>query len=235
MRLPRDRLAVALDVSTLDEARHFARRLAPEVGVLKVGLELFVAEGPAAVCAVHDAGAACFLDLKLHDIPATVAGAVRSAVALGVRYATLHAAAGPDALRAAAETARGSATRLCAVTALTSLDRAALAAIGFAAPAPEDVVRRLADLALEAGIDGFVCSPEEVAALRAQAGRDALLITPGVRPAGAEVADQRRVATPAEAIRAGADVLVVGRPVRDAADPAAAARAIVAAIREASA
>ncbi len=234
MRSPRDRLAVALDVSTLAEASALARQLAPEVGVLKVGLELFVAEGPAAVAAVHDAGAACFLDLKLHDIPATVAGAVASVRGLGVRYATIHAAAGPEALASAAEAARGGDLSLLAVTALTSLDADALRAIGFAVPEPRNVVRRLATLAIEAGITGFVCSAHEAALLRDLAGPEATLVTPGVRPGDADKADQRRVATPAQAIRAGADVLVVGRPVRQAPDPAAAARAIVAEIAEAA-
>ncbi len=230
----RERLAVALDVSTLEEAQALARLLAPEVGVLKVGLELFVAEGPAAVRAVHDAGAACFLDLKLHDIPATVAGAVASIRALGVRYATVHASAGPEALAAAVEAARGSDTRLLAVTALTSLDAEALRAIGFAVPEPRNVVRRLATLALEAGISGFVCSAHEAALLRELAGREAVLVTPGVRPGDADRGDPRRGATPAQAVRAGADRLGVGRPVRGAPDPAAAARAIVAEIADAA-
>lgn len=235
MLSPRDRLAVALDVSTLEEARALAARLAPEVGVLKVGLQLFIAEGPAAVRMVHEAGAACFLDLKLHDIPATVSGAVRAAVDLGVRYCTVHAAAGPAALEAAREAAQGSETRLLAVTALTSLDGPALRAIGFAVAEPLDVVRRLAALATDAGIDGLVCSPHEVALAREMAGPDAILVTPGVRPSSAPLGDQRRVATPERAIRAGADVLVVGRPIRSAADPAAMARQIVAEIARASA
>ncbi len=233
MLTAKDRLAVALDVPTLDEAAALARALAPEVGVLKVGLQLFVHAGPAAVRAVQDAGVACFLDLKLHDIPATMVGAVRSVRDLGVRYATVHAAAGPAALAAAAEAVAGSDTKLLAVTALTSLDGAALRAIGFAAPEPDRVVRRLATLALEAGIDGFVCSAHEAALVRQLAGPGATLVTPGVRPLQSEIGDQRRVATPSQAIRAGADVLVIGRPIRSAADPAAVAREIVAEIAEA--
>ncbi|MCB9596174.1 MAG: orotidine-5'-phosphate decarboxylase [Sandaracinaceae bacterium] len=234
MRSPRDRLAVALDVPTLADARALAHVLAPEVGVLKVGLELFIAEGPAAVHAVHEAGAACFLDLKLHDIPATVAGAVRSLRDLGVRYATVHASAGPEALAAAVKAVEGSDTELLAVTALTSLDAEALRAIGFAVPEPRRVVRRLATVAVEAGIHGFVCSAHEAALLRDLVGSSATLVTPGVRLDDGDRADQRRVATPEQAIRAGADVLVVGRPVRNAPDPAAAARAIVASIAEAA-
>lgn len=235
MLAPRDRLAVALDVSSLEEACSLAERLAPEVGVLKVGLQLFIAEGPAAVRAVRAAGAACFLDLKLHDIPATVSRAVEAAAGLGARYCTVHAAAGPAALDAAVKAASGSEMHLLAVTALTSLDEAALRAIGFAAPEPERVVRRLATLAMEAGIDGFVCSPHEAALVRGMVGPDKILVTPGVRPVESELGDQRRVATPAQAIRAGADVLVVGRPIRNAGDPAAAARRIVAEIAEAAA
>jgi len=235
MLTAKDRLAVALDVPSLEEAGALARVLAPEVGVLKVGLQLFIHAGPAAIRVVRDAGAACFLDLKLHDIPATMVGAVKSLRDLGVRYATVHAAAGPEALAAAVAAVKGSDTKLLAVTALTSLDGAALRSIGFAAPEPDRVVRRLATLAVEAGIDGFVCSPHEAALVRQLAGPDATLVTPGVRPNQSELADQRRVATPSQAIRAGADVLVIGRPIRNAPDPAATARAIVAEIREARA
>lgn len=229
---PRDRLIFALDVPSLERARPLLETLGPEVGVMKVGLELFVAEGPPAVRAVTDAGAACFLDLKLSDIPATVAAATRSAIGLGARYLTLHASAGPAALEAAARAAEGSGTQLLAVTALTSLDDAQLGAIGWA-PEPAAVVARLTDLARAAGIDGFVCSPREAPLVRERA-PDAIIVTPGVRPAGADVGDQRRVATPADAVAAGADLLVVGRPIREAADPVAAARAVVAEIEAAS-
>jgi orotidine-5'-phosphate decarboxylase len=221
----RARLVLALDVPSLSDAAPLLA-LGEEVGVFKVGLELFVASGPPAVEAVHRAGAACFLDLKLHDIPATVAHAVRSACGLGARYLTVHASAGPAALDAAAEAAEGSDTTLLAVTALTSLDGAALSAIGMASE-PAEVVRRLAQLAREHGIQGFVCSPREVAMVRELAGPDAILVTPGVRPLGSAAGDQRRVASPTEAIASGADLLVVGRPIRDADDPRAAARALV--------
>ncbi len=221
----RDRIALALDVPSLESAGPLLERLAGEVGCVKVGLELFTAEGPAAVQAVHDAGSSCFLDLKLHDIPATVARAVEAATRLGVRYLTLHASAGPAALQAAAKAAEGAPTQLLAVTALTSLDAAALSAIGLGAD-PEEVVRRLASLAAASGIDGFVCAPGECRAVRAIGGPDATLAVPGVRPAGSAQGDQARVATPAAAVRDGANLLVVGRPIRDAADPVEAARAI---------
>lgn len=227
----RERLALALDVERLDEAATWVDRVASEVGLFKVGLELFVAEGPAAVHAVHRR-AACFLDLKLHDIPATVAGAVRSASRLNVRYLTVHAGGGPAMLQAAAE-AKGPATTLLAVTVLTSMDRAELDALGEPRSARELVLSR-ARMAVDAGIGGLVCSPEEVAAVRAEVGPKIVLVVPGIRPAGAELGDQKRVGTPEDTLRAGADVLVVGRPIRSAHDPLAAARAIVQSI-EASA
>lgn len=219
------RLALPLDVPSLDEARALVQRTHPPVGVMKVGLQLFVAEGPPAVRMVHDAGAQCFLDLKLHDIPATVAHAARSAAGLGVRYLTVHASNGPRALEAAREAVEGSPTQLLAVTALTSLGNDELTAIGWR-PDPEAVVRRLGAVAQGAGIDGFVCSPKEAALLRELA-PDAVIVTPGVRPAGSSADDQKRVATPGDAIRAGADVLVVGRPIRNAPDPKAAAQAVL--------
>ncbi len=226
VRPPRERLALPLDVPSLADASAWVERLAGEVGLFKVGLQLFVAEGPASVRLVHEAGAACFLDLKLHDIPATMAHAATSAARLGVRYLTVHAAAGPAALAAVAEALRGSETEALAVTVLTSMDEASLDALGLAGPAPA-VVERLGRLAWAAGIRGFVCSPLEVATLRDALGPAATLVVPGVRPAGSDVGDQRRVATPEAAVAAGADVLVVGRPIRRATDPQAAARAIV--------
>ena len=229
----RARLVLPLDVPSLEEAGGWLERLAGEVGVFKVGLELFTAAGPRAVEAVHEAGAACFLDLKLHDIPATMAKATRAAVQLGVRYLTVHAAAGPAALRAGAEETHGTATQLLAVTVLTSLDALELDAVGLAGP-PEAAVERLGRLATEAGIDGLVCSPLECAPLRAALGDAPTLVVPGVRPAGSEKGDQRRTASPGEAIARGASLLVVGRPIRHAPDPAAAARAIVREIAEAA-
>ncbi|MEO0324717.1 MAG: orotidine-5'-phosphate decarboxylase [Myxococcota bacterium] len=219
-------MALPLDVPTLADARAWVDRLAPDVGLFKVGLQLFLSEGPAAVHAVHDAGAACFLDLKLHDIPATMAKEAGSAARLGVRYLTVHAAAGPEALKAVAAALEGSGTQALAVTVLTSMDEGALDAVGLAGPA-SDAVERLARVAWASGVRGFVCSPLEVAGLRAALGPDATLVVPGVRPVGSAVGDQRRVATPEAAVAAGADVLVVGRPIRHAPDPGEAARAIL--------
>jgi orotidine-5'-phosphate decarboxylase len=229
----RDRLFLALDVPSLEDGRSLLTRLAPEVGCVKVGLELFIAEGPPAVEAVHDLGSRCFLDLKLHDIPATVGRAAGAAARLGVRYLTVHASAGPEGLRAAAKAVQGSSTRLLAVTALTSLDATQLAAIGLGAD-PAEVVRRLAGLAADQGVDGFVCAPGECRVVRAIAGPGAELVVPGIRPAGAARGDQARAATPAYAIEQGADRLVVGRPIRDAADPIEAARSIAGEIAEAT-
>ena len=221
-----DRLVLPLDVPTLADARPWLDKLAGDVGVFKVGLELFTAEGPQALAEVHSHGARSFLDLKLHDIPATMARATTAAVAQKAAYLTVHAAAGPTALRAVAEAARGSSTQVLAVTVLTSMSDDDLHATGVAGVLAEVVLQR-AEMALDAGIDGFVCSPLECAALRGRLGRDVTLVVPGIRPSGSEVDDQTRNATPADAIRNGADLLVVGRPIRNAHDPVAAARAIV--------
>lgn len=231
----RDRLVFPLDFPTLDDARRAATPLAPEVGVLKVGLELFVREGPAAVRLGRDLGRDVFLDLKLHDIPETVERAVASAAALGARYLTVHAAGGAAMLsRAAAQAARApTPLTLLAVTVLTSLDAADLAAQAIPG-AVRDHVTRLARVAWDAGVRGFVCSPEEVRAMREALGDEAILVIPGIRPTGADAGDQKRVATPSRAIADGADLLVVGRPIRDAADPVAAARAVVAEIERAA-
>lgn len=221
---PRQRLCAALDFSTWAAAEPFARAVAPEVGMLKVGLELFAAEGPSAVRAAAALGRPVFLDLKLHDIPNTVFGAARSAAASGAALLTVHASGGGEMVAAAVRGA-GSGVRVLGVTVLTSLDAAALEAVGLLGP-PQDAVVRLARLAVGAGAAGVVCSPLEVAAVRAAVGPGPLLVIPGVRPAGAARGDQARVATPADAVRSGADVLVLGRPLRDAPDPAAAARDI---------
>ena len=224
----RNRICAALDFGSWLEAEPFARAVAPEVGLLKVGLELFAAEGPAAVRAAAALGRPVFLDLKLHDIPNTVEGAARSAAGSGAALLTVHASGGAAMIRAAVRGA-GPGVRILAVTVLTSLDGAALDAIGLVGP-PEAAVVRLARLAIDAGAGGIVCSPQEVAAVRAAVGPGPLLVIPGVRPAGAGKGDQARTATPAEAVAAGADVLVIGRPLRDAPDPAAAARAIAGSI-----
>ena len=214
------RICAALDVPDPAAAARLAGKLAGHVGLFKVGLELFVAHGRAAVDAVRGPGLPIFLDLKLHDIPQTVEGAARGVAALGVDYVTVHASGGAEMIRAARRALPR--TKLLAVTALTSLGPADLDAVGLA----RDAVPRLAKLALGAGADGLVCSPQEVAELRASLGAAPILVVPGIRPAGAAAGDQRRTGTPAEAVRAGASILVIGRPLRDAADPAAAAEAI---------
>jgi len=226
-------IAVALDAPDLDTAARWAGLVTPHVSTLKIGLELYLRYGPEVVASVRGAsGVQIFLDLKLHDIPATVAAAARAVARLRPALLTVHAAAGPAAIRAAADASPG--TKVVAVTVLTSLGEADLRRIGLVGPA-SDAVRRLAALAVEAGADGLVCSPQEVAAVRAEVGDDIILITPGVRPAGAETHDQARVATPEEALRAGADLLVIGRPITGAADPGAAAAAIAASLRRAEA
>jgi len=224
-------IAVALDAPDLETAARWAALVGPHVSTLKVGLELYLRYGPDAVASVRGAsGVEIFLDLKLHDIPATVAAAARAVARLRPALLTVHAAAGPAAIRAAADAVPD--TRIVAVTVLTSLQEADLGRIGLAGPV-SSAARRLAVLAVESGARGLVCSPQEVAAVRAEVGDDTLLITPGVRPAGAAVNDQARVATPEEALRAGADLLVIGRPVTSAADPGAAAAAIGASLRRA--
>jgi orotidine-5'-phosphate decarboxylase len=230
----RERLVFPLDYGSLAEARAAALRLAPHVGVLKVGLELFVREGPAAVRLGEELGLQVFLDLKLHDIPETVERAVAAAAALGVRYLTVHAAGGTAMLaRAAARAAQApKPLTLLAVTLLTSLDASDLQAQHIEGP-PADYVLRVARLAWAAGIRGFVASPAEARALREALGPEGLLVTPGIRPAGSDAGDQKRIATPEKAIADGADLLVVGRPIRDAADPPAAAQLVVAEIERA--
>jgi len=220
---PGSRIALALDVADLDAARELIAKTRDHVGTFKVGLELYTAVGPAAIEAVHAAGARCFLDLKMHDIPATMGRSVARAASLGVQYLTVHASAGPDALRQAS--AHAGAMQLLAVTVLTSLDAAALEAIGLSGGL-HDATERLAKLAWDAGVRGFVTSGHECAALRRRLGEEAFLVMPGIRPAGSGAGDQRRVMTPADAIEAGANLLVVGRPIRDASDPTEAAAEI---------
>lgn len=224
-------IAVALDAPDLETAARCAGLVTPHVSTVKIGLELYLRYGPSAVASIRGASAVqVFLDLKLHDIPATVAGAARAVARLRPALLTVHAAAGAAAIRAAADAAPE--TRIVAVTVLTSLGEPDLEQIGLAGPAI-DAVRRLATLAVGAGARGLVCSPQEVAAVRAEVGPDILLVTPGVRPAGSDVHDQARVATPEEALRAGADLLVIGRPITAAADPGAAAAGIGASLRRA--
>ncbi|HVW28620.1 MAG TPA: orotidine-5'-phosphate decarboxylase [Polyangiaceae bacterium] len=231
---PRERLAFPLDFPDLAAARRGAERVAGAVGVLKVGLELFVRSGPAAVALGTELGCSVFLDLKLHDIPATVDGAVASAASLGARYLTIHASGGPRMVEAACRRAAAEAPDLVilAVTVLTSMDDSDLRSLGIAGSVSDHALG-LARAAYGAGARGFVCSPSEVRRMRQSLGADVVLVTPGIRPAGAASGDQKRTGTPREAILDGADLLVVGRPIRDASDPAAAARAIVAEIAEA--
>ncbi len=224
-------IAVALDAPDLETAARWAGLVTPHVSTVKVGLELYLRYGPDAVASVRGAsGVRVFLDLKLHDIPATVAGAARAVARLRPALLTVHAAAGPAAIKAATQAAPDAT--IVAVTVLTSLGEGDLSRIGLEGPV-SDIAKRLAVLAVEAGAGGVVCSPQEVAAVRAEVGDDVLLITPGVRPAGAEMHDQARVATPEEALRSGADLLVIGRPITGAADPGAAAAAIAASLRRA--
>ncbi len=219
-------LAIALDAPDVATAERWAVAVAPHVQVLKVGLELFATAGPDVVERVRT-GRDVFLDLKLHDIPNTVAGAARAVARLRPRYLTVHASGGADMVRAAVEAAPD--VTITAVTVLTSLSAADLDAVGLAGP-PRDAVRRLAALAVGAGAGALVCSPQEVAAVRAEVGLGTVLITPGVRPAGADAGDQARVATPQQALADGADLLVVGRPVTGAPDPGAAAAALAASL-----
>lgn len=222
-------IAVALDAPDVETAARWAQAVTPHVAVVKVGLELFCRTGPTVVETVRGgSGVDLFLDLKLHDIPNTVAGAARAVAKLKPRYLTVHASGGADMVRAAVEAAPE--VTIAAVTVLTSLSGDVLDAVGLAGP-PLDAVRRLAVLAVGAGAGALVCSPQEVAVVRAEVGPGIILITPGVRPAGADPQDQARVATPQQALANGADLLVIGRPITGAADPGAAAAEIAASLR----
>ncbi len=230
----RNRLIVALDVPDAASALTLVSQLEKSCQWFKVGLELFIAAGPAIIEPLAARGHAVFLDLKLHDIPNTVAGAVRSAAALGVKMLTLHAAGGPLMLAAAQAALEGFADppQLLAVTVLTSMDQAQINAVGLGR-SPAEQVELLARMGMEAGMRGFVCSPQEVASLRALTGAEGVLVVPGIRPAGAKAGDQKRIATPADALRRGASFLVVGRPITQAPDPAEAAEAILKEMAEA--
>lgn len=223
-------IAVALDAPDIATMREWAGAVAGNVACLKVGLEVFSRDGHAAVSAAREAAAHAghpgidvFLDLKLHDIPATVAGAARALAPLAPTYLTVHASGGPQMVHAAATALP--AARITAVTVLTSLDSGDLALLGLEG-SPQEVVVRWARMAVEAGARAVVCSPQEVAAVRSAVGPDIHLITPGIRPEGSDPNDQRRSATPRAALEAGADLLVIGRPITGQPDPAAAARSI---------
>ncbi len=229
----RDRLIVALDVPSRREALELVDRMEGTCRWFKVGMELFYAEGRPVIETLRGRGFEVFLDLKLHDIPNTVAGAVRSLESAGASLLTVHAGGGAAMMKAARGAVRSSRLRLLAVTVLTSMDAGELAGVGVV-DGPAEQVSRLGRLAWDAGIDGMVCSAEEVGALREALGERALLVVPGIRSEGAETGDQRRVATPGEALRKGASMLVVGRPITQAVDPPAAAAAILAEIHAAA-
>lgn len=221
---------VSIDTTAVDTARTLARELAGLVGGVKLGLEFFVAQGPAGVRAVlgGDSEVPFFLDLKLHDIPNTVAGGVRAALPLNPAFMTVHTSGGPAMMRAAAEAAAAGGDRrprILGVTVLTSLDDGDLGAVGQSTPVAGQV-ERLARLARDCGVDGVVCSPNEVATLRAACGPDFILMVPGIRPAWAAANDQKRIMTPAQAVAAGASHLVIGRPITADPAPADAARRI---------
>lgn len=232
--LAREHLIVALDVPTAEGALALADRLGEQCQWFKVGLELYISAGPAIVEKLVGRGHSVFLDLKLHDIPNTVAAAVRATASLGTGMLTIHAAGGPAMLTAAREAAATMASppELLAVTVLTSMDQAQLAATGVTR-SPEDHVALLARMGWESGIRGFVCSPHEAATLRALTGPQGILVTPGIRPTGADRGDQQRIATPTLALQQGASYLVVGRPITQAPDPALAAEAVLLEIAEA--
>jgi len=223
---PRDRLIVALDVSSIEAADALVKRLGDSVSFYKIGYQLAFAGGLPFAARLTDAGKQVFIDLKLHDIANTVAQGVKSVARLGATFLTVHAY--PQTMKAAAD-AREGGLRILAVTVLTSFDDADLAAAGYGATVKELVARRAAQ-AREIGVDGLVCAAAEAAALRGIVGPGLALVTPGIRPAGSDAQEQKRVATPGSAIAAGADYLVVGRPVLEAPDPKAAADAIVAEI-----
>jgi orotidine-5'-phosphate decarboxylase len=238
----RQKVILALDFPSIEPALKLAQSISSTVGIFKINIHLFTSSGPSAVEKLHQLGPGIFLDLKYHDIPNTVKGAVSSAIALpGLRLLDVHALGGLEMMRAAAaardeaKNANLAVPKLLAITILTSMDNAAMKGVGIAGPASKRVVQ-LARLAQKAGMDGAVASPQEVRAIRRACGKDFLIVVPGIRPSVAgnpaggrksKMDDQARIATPAEAIRAGADYLVIGRPITGAPDPMAAARAIL--------
>ncbi len=230
---PRERIFVGLDTPDIDKAARLAKSLVGSVGGVKIGKELFTAQGPDGV-RMAAGGAPLFLDLKFHDIPNTVAGAIRAAVHLRPIIVNVHASGGRAMMMAAAEAAREAAEdldverpKVIGVTVLTSLDAGDLEEVGQKGP-PEAQVERLARLAQDSGLDGVVCSPREIALLRQACGPDFLLVVPGIRPTWAAAGDQKRIMTPQDAVAAGADYIVIGRPITAADDPLEAARRIAA-------
>jgi len=237
MKKASEMLCVALDTPSMKEAISLVGRLDDGAGYVKVGLELFTISGSRIVIELLELGLKVFLDLKLHDIPNTVSGAVRGAAGLGVSLLTLHASGGPEMIRAARRAAEEAAPeerpRLLAVTVLTSLNAKLLEDTFGVAMEPAELALRLARMAKNSGADGVVCSPREAAAIREECGKEFMIVTPGIRPEGSETADQKRITTPADAILAGSDLLVVGRPITKAPDPAAAAKNILQSIEKA--
>lgn len=232
-RMKKNPLIIALDTPRLAQVEHLAHALAGQVGLIKLGLEFFTAHGPGGIRQVQKAGIPVFLDLKFHDIPNTVAGAVREATKLGVRMLTVHASGGPVMLRAAQNAAEETAAHdgiqppvILGVTILTSMDAAQLTTAGFTGNAEQNVLH-LARAAHYAGLKGLVCSPLEVKAVREAVGPEMLLVTPGIRPQGSVADDQSRTLTPRRAIAAGADYLVIGRPITRAENPLLAAQTIL--------
>jgi orotidine-5'-phosphate decarboxylase len=223
MRSGAERLCIALDYATRADVVAAARRFGGRVGWLKIGLEAFVAEGPSLVSEVAAAGSRVFLDLKFHDIPNTVGRAVAAAARSGASMLNVHASGGREMLVAARESVERATSRplLIGVTLLTSLDSRALADLPIAGT-PESIARRLAMLCRDCGLDGVVCSATDLAGIRSACGLAFQTIVPGIRPSGGDPGDQKRIATPTQALRAGADILVVGRPITAAADPEAA-------------
>ena len=217
----------ALDTPDLPRALEIAKSIQPHVGGLKVGLEYITAHGPGGIKRIVETGVPVFADVKFHDIPNTVAGASRALAHLGAAIFNVHASGGEAMMRAALDAARSvdPKIKIIAVTVLTSLEDSDLDAVGQKKPS-RDQVLRLAELTKKSGLDGVVCSAHEIEPIRKAIGPDFLLVVPGIRPAGADLADQKRVMTPAEAQRAGADILVIGRPITGAKDPGAAAKAI---------
>jgi orotidine 5''-phosphate decarboxylase, subfamily 1 len=218
----RDRLIVALDRSSREEILRLADQLQDEVGLFKIGLQAFLRNGPSIVEELSARGAKIFLDLKIHDIPNTASEAVKACASMGVAMTTVHAAGGAEMMRACTH----ETMLVLGVTVLTSLDAAALAETGVGGR-PLDQVARLAALAQHSGLRGVVASPQEIALLRERCGRELIIVTPGIRPAGAPADDQLRTKTPAAAVAAGADYIVVGRPITDASDPRGAALALI--------
>lgn len=220
-------MIIALDVSSCDKIKNIVDSLPKTVDFYKVGLELFAADGPSSLDYLKQTNRKIFLDLKLHDIPRTVARAVASAAKHGVNLLTVHACGGREMLKAAAESARENGNlKIVAVTTLTSLNSADLVEMGVARPLLDHTLA-MGEMAISAGIDGLVCSPNEASAFRKRIGDCPILVTPGIRPAGADIGDQKRIATPEMAVKAGATYLVVGRPILEAPDPRAAAEEIM--------